>query len=263
MYDRIVLPLDGRPEDLDSLTAGQALADRWDTSLELVSLVTDGDEVDLRRADIEHRAERLGHSHGSQVQQRTRFVAPELIESQAIDERTLVVMATTAHSRSQSFLGSVAASMLELLRQPVLLIGPNCVLPAEWPSGPLVVCTDGSKFSESIVAPARAWSVALELDPWVVSVGDPEAVTVLGAAESAHVAHVASELAVDGPDVVNFDVLHGRRPAEAIVDYAKGTGASLIAMATHGRTGLRRLALGSVAMSVVHDAHCPVLVVQP
>jgi nucleotide-binding universal stress UspA family protein len=35
----------------------------------------------------------------------------------------------------------------------------------------------------------------------------------------------------------------------------------LIAMATHGRTGLGRVALGSVAMQVVHRSPCPVLVV--
>jgi nucleotide-binding universal stress UspA family protein len=62
---------------------------------------------------------------------------------------------------------------------------------------------------------------------------------------------------------INWDVLHSDHIADAIVDYADGVPASLIAIATHGRTRLARLALGSVAAAVVHDASCPVLVLRP
>ena len=48
-------------------------------------------------------------------------------------------------------------------------------------------------------------------------------------------------------------------PAEAIIDYAGATGTSLIVMGTHGRTGLARLVMGSVAEAVVRRAGCPVL----
>jgi nucleotide-binding universal stress UspA family protein len=53
------------------------------------------------------------------------------------------------------------------------------------------------------------------------------------------------------------------RPAETIVKYAEEIGADLIAMGTHGRTGLEYMLLGSVAESVVRRASCPVLVVRP
>lgn len=62
---------------------------------------------------------------------------------------------------------------------------------------------------------------------------------------------------------VNWDVLHGDQAADPIVDYAAHLPASLIAMATHGRSGIARFALGSVAASIVHAAPCPVLVVRP
>jgi nucleotide-binding universal stress UspA family protein len=39
--------------------------------------------------------------------------------------------------------------------------------------------------------------------------------------------------------------------------------ADLIVLATHGRTGLRRFALGSVAACLVHTATCPVLTMRP
>jgi nucleotide-binding universal stress UspA family protein len=48
-------------------------------------------------------------------------------------------------------------------------------------------------------------------------------------------------------------------PAGAIVRAAKEYGCDLIVMGTHGRTGLGRLLLGSVAEQVVRKAPCPVL----
>ncbi len=48
-------------------------------------------------------------------------------------------------------------------------------------------------------------------------------------------------------------------PANAIVRLAKEDGVELIVMGTHGRTGLLRLLMGSVAEAVVRRAPCPVL----
>lgn len=50
-------------------------------------------------------------------------------------------------------------------------------------------------------------------------------------------------------------------PGDEIVDYAAKIGADLIVMGSHGRTGLGRILLGSVAEKVLHRATCPVLVV--
>ena len=51
-------------------------------------------------------------------------------------------------------------------------------------------------------------------------------------------------------------------PASHIVRLAEDTGSDLIVMGTHGRTGLRRWLLGSVAEQVMRRAHCPVLTVK-
>ena len=53
------------------------------------------------------------------------------------------------------------------------------------------------------------------------------------------------------------------RPAPTIVEYANAVNANLIVMGTHGRTGLARMLIGSVAEQVVRSAHCPVLTVRP
>jgi len=51
-------------------------------------------------------------------------------------------------------------------------------------------------------------------------------------------------------------------PAEAIADFAKRHDIDLIVMGTHGRTGVARLVMGSVAEAVVRRAECPVLTVK-
>lgn len=53
----------------------------------------------------------------------------------------------------------------------------------------------------------------------------------------------------------------GSAPVE-IVRYAKEAGAELIVMPSHGRTGIKHFALGSVAERVLRRAHCPVLVLR-
>ncbi len=51
-------------------------------------------------------------------------------------------------------------------------------------------------------------------------------------------------------------------PAAEIVRYARDAGMDLIVMGTHGRTGLERLLMGSVAEKVLREAPCSVLVVK-
>jgi nucleotide-binding universal stress UspA family protein len=70
---------------------------------------------------------------------------------------------------------------------------------------------------------------------------------------------VASKI-VDVP--VETQVLLGT-PGAAIVTAARDSNADLIVMGTHGRTGISRLLLGSVAEYVLRHAQCPVLTIKP
>jgi nucleotide-binding universal stress UspA family protein len=58
-------------------------------------------------------------------------------------------------------------------------------------------------------------------------------------------------------DAVSFGA-----PAAEIASYADEIGADLIVLPSHGRTGMKRLLIGSVAERVVRHAHCPVLVLR-
>jgi nucleotide-binding universal stress UspA family protein len=73
-------------------------------------------------------------------------------------------------------------------------------------------------------------------------------------------AHLEKQRALfEGVDV-NVDVISAMDAAEAIDEYAERNRVDLIAMSTHGRTGFRRLVLGSVAEKVLRRATVPVVV---
>jgi len=65
----------------------------------------------------------------------------------------------------------------------------------------------------------------------------------------------------DSGVTIETQVLEGYPPS-ALLDVAKNTSADLIVMGSHGRTGLKRLWLGSVAESVVQEAMIPILIVR-
>lgn len=69
---------------------------------------------------------------------------------------------------------------------------------------------------------------------------------------------------VDHPDHPRADrfLALGGAPGPAIVQSAHGWNADMIVMGTHGRTGLSRLLMGSVAEHVVRHASCPVLTIK-
>ena len=88
--------------------------------------------------------------------------------------------------------------------------------------------------------------------------GDPEA-------KAAQLAlnQIRDVLAAEGIDIVKPVVRVSADPAGTIVDYATEVHADVIVVGTHGRTGVSRLLMGSVAEHVVRAARCPVLVVRP
>ncbi|NBC16962.1 MAG: universal stress protein [Bacteroidetes bacterium] len=70
----------------------------------------------------------------------------------------------------------------------------------------------------------------------------------------------------DGADVSGVSVTRtierGEVAAEGILDYAEAHAIDLVVLGTHGRRGLRRMVMGSVATEVVRRARCPVLAVR-
>ena len=77
-----------------------------------------------------------------------------------------------------------------------------------------------------------------------------------------YLADVEVRLGAEGIKV-KTEVVEHKRPAPAITDYATKNGIDLIVIATHGYSGLKKLMLGSVAQSILHESHTPVLLIRP
>lgn len=60
---------------------------------------------------------------------------------------------------------------------------------------------------------------------------------------------------------VEHHLLYGH-PADEIIRASKNLDADVIVMGTHGRGGLSRALMGSIAAEVVRKAHCPVLTIK-
>jgi nucleotide-binding universal stress UspA family protein len=52
-------------------------------------------------------------------------------------------------------------------------------------------------------------------------------------------------------------------PGESIVDYANKNKVDLIAIATHGRSGIKRMIFGSVTEYVIKNSRLPILLIKP
>jgi nucleotide-binding universal stress UspA family protein len=118
----------------------------------------------------------------------------------------------------------------------------------------ILVPTDFSAIADRAVEAARACAKAFGAPVHVLHVSSTPAEEVLRLL--APVKDRLSDIAVTVASATGD-------PADAILRYAAMHPVDLIVMATHGRSGVSRLLIGSVAARVVHDAPCPVLVVPP
>ena len=141
----------------------------------------------------------------------------------------------------------------------------------------MLIPLDGSPLAEQVLESAaglgrlmqadyrllRAYGplVSTRLDPLSYSMvrGMELPVEQLRAQAQDYLNRVAERLKGQGLEV-QAQVVLGHHPASAILDTAGGPGVDLIAVETHGRRGLPRLLLGSVADKVIRGASTPVLV---
>lgn len=197
-------------------------------------------------------------------------------------EGLLIAMATHGRSGVRRWIfGSVAERLLHTAPVPLLLARPPADTPVTVeiaaPYRLILVPLDGSPLAEQALLPAQQLAAALNatlLLTAVVPLRDERAAAKGGVVpphlssaqheEQARLHQYLKTIAAGleaGGLRVETQVFYGH-PAEAILrasDYAE---ADLIVMATHGRTGLSQLWLGSVTLKVVQGTHCPALVVR-
>lgn len=190
----------------------------------------------------------------------------------------LVVLGSRGHGTiTAMLLGSVSSEVIDHAPAPVLVARGGVIRR-------VVLAWDGSTSAEDAATAVRTWRIFSGVDvrvvtvadvgiPWWAGFSDPGAPgagdtagVILEAADAARA--VAAQLA---NDMVGSLQAAGRAAtadpregdaAAGIIDAANEVGADLVVIGTHGRTGLARLALGSVAANVLRHAHCSVLVVR-
>jgi nucleotide-binding universal stress UspA family protein len=303
MYKTILVPLDGSPFSAKALPVAAALAKRSGAALHLVTVldpsayvpfvpgevlvpVMDTDALSARRlADEAAIGEVAQTLVADGVQATGRVIEGTVVE--ALSEHAtaigadLVIM--TTHGRSgleRLWLGSVATSFLHRAPCPVFLVRPSGETapdPASpLPGGSLLVPLDGSRFADAIVPHAVVFSQSVGVPISLFTVAIPNAIPMAPFGTEALLAdegdltrqeHEAQQrleaLAASLPDGATVDVATDMTAARAIIEKAASSGAGVIAMATHGRTGIARLVLGSVADAVLRGAPQAMLLYRP
>lgn len=265
MIQHLIVPVDESAQSWKAFEVAYALAVRCEADVRLVQI--EYDPLDRRLAEDRLKSEVHGRGPFDvevfvEVRLTSEPVASELDRVINSHPDSVVVMASHGRGRSAAILGSVAADLLRRSMAPILLVGPH-VTPDGF-VGPLVVAVDGSDASEGALPIAATWSARLGSTPWIVHVADPITTQTMGnedIIDTAYPSRLAKEMRSFSGHAVEYDELHGTHADVAVTDFATGRDASLIVATSHGRSGLSRLALGSVAAGIVRHATCPVLVI--
>jgi nucleotide-binding universal stress UspA family protein len=197
----------------------------------------------------------------------------ETIVEQGAD---LVIMSTHGHGGFGRWLyGSVADQVLRQSPVPVMLVPITC--DHAWPEGTalrVLIPLDGSTFAEEVLDPVGKLPSALKAELLLVGASGPveykyaDGVPFVGVGFDAvlketrhYLEGVATRLRGAG-QTVTVDAESGR--AGPVIDgITRRRRVDLIAMATHGRSGMARLAMGSVATELLHRSTVPLLLWRP
>jgi nucleotide-binding universal stress UspA family protein len=120
----------------------------------------------------------------------------------------------------------------------------------------IVVALDGSLTAREAIPAAVSLARSIEAAVRVVHVPHPDGLPVEDLGE------VLATFAAAGIDA-RVELVDGFDPASALAEVAAQNRAAFLVAATHGRTGLARVTLGSVVQRLVRRASCPVFVVRP
>ena len=274
MFGDVIVPLDGSPESARALGPGTTVARALDSTLKAVAFTTSGNHFEISETVNAQVADLSDVKTEVLVEEASESVADEVASLVEEAPSSLVCMTTHGRGRTAALTGSVATHLLRNLSGPVLLIGPECSVENFALSGPMIITVDESERSNAILPIAESWAIVFDYEPEIITVIDPKTDDEMRVArqsdlvgdvamDSVMTRRVARQMegVIEGP--VSFETLHGPHTADEILRHADIREAALIAMATHGETGVNRLVFGSITAKVVHKAHSPVLVIRP
>jgi nucleotide-binding universal stress UspA family protein len=289
MISKVLVPLDGSPFAEQALPHARSIVRRAGATLDLVHVhvpyaLTDpacGRYAFVPELDREHRRqeglylEDTAKSLSAAAQVPASAAVVDGLDSDGILQRVqdskadLIVM--TTHARGplgRFFQGGVADDLIRHAAIPLLLVRPRDADPG-LVSEPLLehmlVPLDGSALAECVLEPAlnmiRLWKGHCTLLRVVNARSGPDQAGAEAEAR-AYLQKIAERLGGEGVSVQPRVVI-APDPASAILEEAQTQRCDFIAMATHGRGGLIRMLLGSVADTVIRGSSIPILVYRP
>jgi nucleotide-binding universal stress UspA family protein len=265
MFDHLVVPVDNSSVSFKAVPVAARMAAAVGGSVEVITVVDRLADVALARDAMKLGIEDLGPLPVELVQlvHASHSVAGAITRHIESSQGGMLLMSAHGHGRSAAVLGSTSDAVLRSMFGPVIIIGPHASEASGELGGTYVVPLDGSTRADGVLPIVAAWTTEFGGTPWMVEVGEEPFPDSADAAGSSFVSNRASEMRRRIDRDVEFEVLYSRNPGRAIVDFAKHEHASLIFLATHGRTGFERLRSGSVAADVVRHAECPVVMFRP
>ena len=300
MYGRILVPLDGSSVAENVLPYARYLTRELSAPVTLMTAVDVADletQVSAEKAASLDKIIRDGmQAAGAYLNRIAKTFTPGaatvlvqkgravevIIEAAAKQAGTLIIMAT--HGRSgldRWVLGSVAEKVLRGAKDPVLLIRAENEANTEGEAAlhSIMVPLDGSELAESILPAVAAIAKELRLEILLFRTyripygadrnGDGyygidlnELIVAYRAEAETYLEKKAAVLISEGVTEVSCVVREGLS-ADEIISEGRTIPDCLIAMCTHGRSGLKRWLLGSITETVVRHAANPVLVMRP
>lgn len=263
----VVVTLDGSERATAAVPVARQLAARLGAQLTLVAVSSAGHHDALAR----HVEQVAGRAGGHPLVVDGDDVPTAIMAALSRLPGHVVCMASHGRGRSAGVVGSVATEIVARESDPLVLVGPY--VPHDYRlAGRLLACVDGSGRSELVLPAAASWAGALALGLSVVTVAEPIPQPVTPGADydrrhgpagvpEAYVGGLVRRWQGRSLDVDGEAVYDPVSVVGGLVTYMETRPTGLVAAATHARTGMARLVMGSVAAMIVHHLPAPVLLV--
>lgn len=295
MFTKILVPLDGSKLSERVLPYAKSLAQGLKIPMELLAVV-DADAVVSLAVDSESYKEALFAERKKLARNYLKNIANMLVDGfhaerfveagkppetivahAAADAGALVAIGTHGRSGVERWvMGSVADKVLHSTKNALLLVRTTEDRPKETGAfTSVIVPLDGSALAESVLPVVAELARSLSLQVTLVRIWDIPALyydesylvdeRILKTIEDEareYIDRKIIDLGRQGLNGMKGVVLQGFA-ADRIIEEAKKTPHSLVAICTHGRSGFRRWMLGSVTEQVVRHSGDPVLVIRP
>lgn len=286
IYNRILVPLDGSKLAEGVLSYVRLLASALKLPVDLMH-VNDPETVapfpqPMQGRDyLKEAAASFTSSLAVNCRVENGRAADVIVDRASGDAGTLITMATHGRSGAQRWLlGGVAQKVLQASTNPLFLIRPREETPArDVRLNTIILTLDGSHLAEKIFPHVIYLANRLRLEVvlirtytlpttgYFLATGvSPPAIGELGekikGEATDYLRAKIEELQAEGIEKASFVAIEGKGPEE-IIDLARRTANNMVAMSTHGRSGIGRWVLGSVTDRVVCYSGDPVLVIRP